>query len=546
MDSRDQTRRSTGPMRHRRNMYTEDAIAKRTIVIIAVSVVLIIAAAVVVLFMNTTPAKVPNMTATVEAAGNVVYLYHDGGDPFPKNNLLIRVNGEDIPTDSYTLLHSQDWPWSAGKTVKVQYNGAGNPESVQVVYVNGNKQTVVFSQQIQPPATIPIATVISVSPTTVPVTIIPATSTGSTVTIPVVTMPIVTVPLGTPVVPIVLPSVTPLPAVTSAPPAADFIAQPLSGANPLIVHFTDQSSGVPVSWIWDFGDGATSSDQNPVHTYSTPGTFTVSLTVSNNFGSNKKTRNAMISSGIAPVAAFTASPRSGTAPLEVHFTDISTGQPAAWSWDFGDGTTSTLQNPAHVYSDGGSYTVSLAVANLFGADSRVQSGYISAATSPTHDVYLTGSAYGYLQPDGYIAFRVTTPDSWIKIGGKQWKFNPSDSVQLIIGDPGSGFIDAAGGQITAFNFNTVDMYVNNTLASTGIVSDIDITGYTDYRSSTTLVIPAGDSGAVLFADGSKIVPAPGQQIIINNFKPDSNGKMTFTKKLFEVVYQGGAESYQIV
>ena len=202
-------------------MYTEDAIAKRTIVIIAVSVVLIIAAAVVVLFMNTTPAKVPNMTATVEAAGNVVYLYHDGGDPFPKNNLLIRVNGEDIPTDSYTLLHSQDWPWSAGKTVKVQYNGAGNPESVQVVYVNGNKQTVVFSQQIQPPATIPIATVISVSPTTVPVTIIPATSTGSTVTIPVVTMPIVTVPLGTPVVPIVLPSVTPLPAVTSAPPAAD-------------------------------------------------------------------------------------------------------------------------------------------------------------------------------------------------------------------------------------------------------------------------------------------------------------------------------------
>jgi PKD repeat protein len=513
-------------------MYSEDALAKRTIIIIVVSVVLIVAAAGVVLFLNQAPAKVPNMTVTVEAAGNAVYLYHDGGDPFPKNNLLIRINGEDIPPDSYTLLHSQDWPWTAGKTVKVQYNGAGNPESVQVVYVNGNKQTVVSSQQIQAPGVIPIATVISVPPTSV---------SGSVTTTPSGTGPAVT-----PVIPVVPSPVTQASANTPAPPLADFTGKPLAGPNPLIVHFTDQSSGIPTAWDWNFGDGATSSDQNPVHTYSTPGTYTVSLTVANNFGSDKKTRNAMISSGLTPVAAFSGSPRDGNAPLEVQFTDISAGQPVAWSWDFGDGTTSTLQNPTHVYSNGGSYSVSLTVASQFGADSRVQNGYITVETPPTHDVFVTGSAYGFLQPDGYIAFTVTTPDSWIKIGGKQWQFNPSDSVQLIIGDPRSGFIDATGGHITAFDFNTVQMYVNNNLASAGIVSDIDITGYTDYRSSITLIIPAGDSGAVLFADGSKIIPAPGQQIIIKNFKPDSNGKMTFTKKLFEVVYQGGAESYQIV
>lgn len=230
----------------------------------------------------------------------------------------------------------------------------------------------------------------------------------------------------------------------------------------------------------------------------------------------------------------------------MHFTDTSTGQPVAWSWDFGDGTTSTLENPVHVYSEGGSYPVTLTIANLFGADSRIQSGYISVGTSPTHNLYMTGSVNGYLQPDGYIAFRVTTPDSWIKIGGKIWMFNPQDTVQLIIDDPSTGFIDASGNAITAFNFNMVRMYINNTLAKEGIVSDIDITGYTDYRSSTTLIIPAGDSGTVLFADGSKIIPAPGQQIIIRNFKPDPNGKMTFTKKLFEVVYQGGAESFQIM
>ncbi|HVP93641.1 MAG TPA: PKD domain-containing protein [Methanoregulaceae archaeon] len=522
-------------------MYTEDAIAKKTIVIIAVSVVLIAAAAGVVLFMNATPAKVPNMTATIEAAGNVVYLYHDGGDPFPKDNLLIRINGEDIPADSYSLLHSQEWPWTAGKTVKVQYNGAGNPETVQVIYKSGNKQTVIFSQQLQPASVIPISTVISLPPTTVPVTNIPTTNIGGIVT----TLP-GTGPYSTPGIPVVLPSVTPLPANTKAPVIADFTAKPLSGPNPLIVHFTDQSSGIPVSWNWNFGDGTTSSDQNPVHTYSSPGSFTVSLTAANNFGSDKKTRSGMISSGITPVAAFSGSPRDGNAPLEVQFTDSSTGHPSAWLWDFGDGTTSSLPNPAHVYSDGGSYPVSLTVANLFGADSRVQSGYISVQTPPGHDLFLTGSAYGYLQPDGYIAFQVTTPDSWIKIGGKIWKFNPSDAVQLIIGDPQSGFIDASGNAITAFNFNDVRMYVNNTPTGRGIVSDIDITGYRDYRSSTTLIIPAGDGGTVLFADGSKMIPAPGQQIIIKNFKPDSNGKMTFTKKLFEVVYKGGAESYQII
>lgn len=521
-------------------MYTEDAISKTTIIIIAVSVILIVAAAGVVLFMNSSPAKVPNMTATVEAAGNVVYLYHDGGDPFPKDNLLIRINGEDIPADSYSLLHSQDWPWTAGKTVKVQYNGAGSPQLVQGIFKNGNKETVVFSQQIQAPAVIPISTVTSLTPT-VQATAVPTTNTSSGTTTSPGTGPVVTQ-----VIPVVFPSTISPPAATPAPPVADFTAKPLSGSNPLIVHFTDQSSGIPSAWNWNFGDGTTSTDQNPVHTYLAAGTFTVSLTVTNNFGSDKKTRSGMISSGIAPVAAFSGSPRDGNAPLEVHFTDTSTGQPVAWSWDFGDGTTSTLENPVHVYSEGGSYPVTLTVANLFGADSRIQNGYISVGTPPTHNLYMTGSVNGYLQPDGYIAFRVTTPDSWIKIGGKIWMFNPQDTVQLIIDDPSTGFIDASGNAITAFNFNMVRMYINNTLAKEGIVSDIDITGYTDYRSSTTLIIPAGDSGTVLFADGSKIIPAPGQQIIIRNFKPDSNGKMTFTKKLFEVVYQGGAESFQIM
>jgi len=77
-----------------------------------------------------------------------------------------------------------------------------------------------------------------------------------------------------------------------------------------------------------------------------------------------------------PVAAFTASPTSGTAPLTVSFTDQSTGSPTGWSWDFGDGATSTLQNPGHTYDAAGSYTVSLTVTNADGSDTETKVDYI--------------------------------------------------------------------------------------------------------------------------------------------------------------------------
>jgi PKD repeat protein len=71
-----------------------------------------------------------------------------------------------------------------------------------------------------------------------------------------------------------------------AQPVANFLASPLSGTAPLTVTFTDLSSGVPTSWAWDFGDGGSSTEQHPSHTYVQTGTFTVTLTVSNTVGSD--------------------------------------------------------------------------------------------------------------------------------------------------------------------------------------------------------------------------------------------------------------------
>jgi len=81
---------------------------------------------------------------------------------------------------------------------------------------------------------------------------------------------------------------------TANPPVADFDANPTSGDAPLAVAFTDRSTNAPTSWSWTFGDGATSAVQNPVHTYTTPGTYTASLMVANTAGSDSATKTIVV------------------------------------------------------------------------------------------------------------------------------------------------------------------------------------------------------------------------------------------------------------
>jgi PKD repeat protein len=84
----------------------------------------------------------------------------------------------------------------------------------------------------------------------------------------------------------------------------------------------------------------------------------------------------------SPTADFSASPTTGSTPLAVSFTDSSSGNPTDWSWDFGDGTTSTAQNPNHTYTSPGTYTVSLTASNLAGSDTKTRVDYITVAQPP--------------------------------------------------------------------------------------------------------------------------------------------------------------------
>jgi PKD repeat protein len=80
-----------------------------------------------------------------------------------------------------------------------------------------------------------------------------------------------------------------------SPPIAAFTALPISGDVPLTVQFTDESTNTPITWLWDFGDGETSTEKSPIHTYIDAGTYTVSLTVHNYAGTDAETKIGLIS-----------------------------------------------------------------------------------------------------------------------------------------------------------------------------------------------------------------------------------------------------------
>ena len=150
-------------------------------------------------------------------------------------------------------------------------------------------------------------------------------------------------------------------------PTPNFTSSIQAGCSPIIVNFTDQSTGGPNQWLWNFGNGNTSTLQNPTATYFTPGTYTVTLTVTNAAGSNTLTRTGYITVYEPPTVNFNASSTTGCFPKSVQFTDMSTAgmgnTNVTWQWDFGNGSTSTQQNPVALYTSAGSFTVTLKVTN---------------------------------------------------------------------------------------------------------------------------------------------------------------------------------------
>lgn len=161
---------------------------------------------------------------------------------------------------------------------------------------------------------------------------------------------------------------------------ANFSATPVSGCAPLLVAFTDLSTGTPTSWKWDLGNGTISFLQNPTATYFTPGFYNIKLVVYTASGADSVVKVNHINVQAQPTVNFNGLPLSGCFPLPVTFTDQSsagTGTIGTWEWDFGDGFLSSSQNPVHTYTASGNYNVSLRITNSFGCSKTLtKPGYI--------------------------------------------------------------------------------------------------------------------------------------------------------------------------
>lgn len=172
----------------------------------------------------------------------------------------------------------------------------------------------------------------------------------------------------------------------------------LSSTTGLEANFTDNSSGTPVNWTWDFGDGGTSTMQNPDYTYSVGGTYDVTLIVTNTCGETDTITQQVNVVCPAPDADFGF---TSSGQFAYDFDNDSDGGDT-YLWDFGDGTTSTDENPSHTFPSAGNYTVCLTITDECGTDSICQDVIATSLTTqqvasleifpnPTkHDLHVRG------------------------------------------------------------------------------------------------------------------------------------------------------------
>ena len=267
---------------------------------------------------------------------------------------------------------------------------------------------------------------------------------------------------------------------TVKPPVVYFWASRTSGTVPITIGFTDASTNTPTAWYWDFGDGTYSTLKNPRHTYTSAGTYSITLTASNAGGSATKTRYSYVkltgTTAQKPVASFTSNVTSGKVPLSVLFSDTSTGTPAAWNWNFGDGTAnSTVKNPVHVYSKAGVYTVTLTASNSAGSSTIKKSSCITVTSSTTPPALVANFSSNVTTGTAPLNVAFTdrstgTPTSW------NWSFG--DGTYSTVKSPAHRYSKAG-------NY-TVKLTVKNATGSTNAVTK---TNYIRVKAPATSTLP---------------------------------------------------------
>ena len=254
----------------------------------------------------------------------------------------------------------------------------------------------------------------------------------------------------------------------------------MSSSNPNVgqsVTFTETSvrgDGTINQWSWNFGDGVTSSTQNPIHSYSATGAKTVTLTVTDtNSRTATVTHTVLVNDFASPVASFTFAPIAPAVSQSVAFSDTSvagSGTINQWSWNFGDSATSSVQNPAHSYSSGGQKTVSLTVTNTNSKTSTTTRTVNVGVDAPTAEFTISSSNPSVGQT--IIFADISVPGTTGTIN--QWSWNFGDSATSTTQNPTHSYSTPGTKTITLIvtDSNTKTSTVTHTITVNENVSPI--------------------------------------------------------------------------
>jgi PKD repeat protein len=277
-------------------------------------------------------------------------------------------------------------------------------------------------------------------------------------------------------------------------PVAAFKPSQNAGPDPLTVTFTDHSAGSPILYrIWQYSDGTGRYPLDPAgQIFSGPGIYRTLLTVGNTKCRNVTPATAKFDIYVdtPPDADFTATPLEGFAPLSVQFTDVSGGSPASWTWDFGDGSVSHVQNPRHTYTTAGQTSaVSLTVNNTFAAmapDTETKTDYIrtflgatGTATIPQEGITVIPRFEGW-----FLLYNATMlPDMVITDPRLLSAFHPGSSGWqniTFISDDSLGFSDTFGNNTYMGNLSQI-VFVTDDVTATGVSPSIGTGWGVNYR-----------------------------------------------------------------
>jgi PKD repeat protein len=285
----------------------------------------------------------------------------------------------------------------------------------------------------------------------------------------------------------------------------------------------DRSAGFPDAWLWDFGDGTTTQEQNPTHTYVSVGTYTVTLTVKNTDQTDTAIQqDAVIVTPPRVVANLSARPLKGTAPLTVRFTDQSTGFPTAWNWTIqevtynqsfmGNGTSplavSSDQNPLITFPEEGVYNVWLAANNIYGSSDVLKSRYIVVTAPysiPDKDLVLKTGKSGYLEKDSSIQFVVQDTPATITINGAYRELPKGAVVRIVADSNQQGDITIDSDRILKFDFPDMAVYVNGDLFAVGRIDSVYIPSMEQFNTDLTYYFSPKSAQTYEVINGQKML-----------------------------------------